>query len=234
MGHIGQVPEEIKTFYELALRDEVNVICEVGFNAGHSAAVFLEAKPTNVVFEFDLQNLKYSDPMELYFKERYGERFHMIKGSSFDSLPAFQAAGGRCDLMSVDGVHDSRTLTDLLNGIKLVGPGGIILSDDTSMESAVAVVEAWRKLIINEYVTDSTCLTGPIVGGIRKDWCYATVLKTTGAVDTEVIKPSNEVHINEQVKSAIKNLQVRPDGRVSISRHGLSGFPALHSLPLQL
>jgi predicted O-methyltransferase YrrM len=208
MGHIGQVPEEIRTFHQLASRPGVHVMCEIGFNAGHSAAVLLEAKPSNLLFEFDLQNLNYSSPMEAMFKSMYGSRFHLITGSSFDTLPAFLAAGGRCDLISIDGVHDSRVLTDMLNGVKLTGPGGIILVDDVSLEYAGGVVEAWRKMISHGYIRDSTCLTGPFVARVRKEWCYATVVKTTGDLDAEVLAPG-QASIPESALAAIKNLKVR-------------------------
>lgn len=95
MGHIAQVPTQVETYLQLARRPEVRIICEIGFNAGHSAAVFLSAKPDNVLVEFDVQTLPYSRPMEDWFKRNYGQRFHMVSASSIDSLPAFGAAGGR-------------------------------------------------------------------------------------------------------------------------------------------
>ena len=57
MGHVGQVIDEVKMLREYVKRPGVSTVCEVGFNAGHSAIALLSGQQTKLI-EFDKQDLQ--------------------------------------------------------------------------------------------------------------------------------------------------------------------------------
>ena len=107
--------------------------------------------------------------------------------------------------MSVDGMHDGMSATDMLNGIQLAGPGAILLADDVS-DSFPSVISFWGELLDAGYITGSTCIEGPMVGLYKKRWCYATVAKTSGSLDARAVKPNGQVKISEEVTAAVKRV----------------------------
>lgn len=54
LGSIGAHRHQIDFYYRAATNPAVRVICEVGFNAGHSTAVWLAANPIATIHSFDL------------------------------------------------------------------------------------------------------------------------------------------------------------------------------------
>ncbi len=69
-GHIGEVSAEVARYADIARgtgdaaasgpADNVSAICEIGFNAGHSAAVLLAANANATLYSFDLFWYPYS------------------------------------------------------------------------------------------------------------------------------------------------------------------------------
>ena len=57
MGHVGQVPKQVAAYKEAARKPGVSHVCEIGFNAGHSAMAFLHNNPLVKYTAFDLGNL---------------------------------------------------------------------------------------------------------------------------------------------------------------------------------
>ena len=112
-------------------------LTQVGFNAGHSSAVFLSSNPNSTLYSFDLFELPYSIRSRALFRRVFQGRYHSIKGYSQATLPWFRAAHGAkappCNIFSVDGRHDYEgVLSDLADAIGLTRVGGSILADDVS------------------------------------------------------------------------------------------------------
>jgi len=136
-GHSGLSVEDTVLHLGIAGATRPKVICEVGFNAGHSMATWLAA--SNIcevkIYAFDLGNHNYYRAAAALFKALLSPgQFEMIIGDSRNTLPQFyQKLGGRkCDLFHVDGGHlPGIPQSDAEFAAKLTNPGGIVIVDDT-------------------------------------------------------------------------------------------------------
>ncbi len=115
-------------------------ILEIGFNAGHSAMLFLCGRGTSEVdfTIFDLGDHKYVKPCMEYVRSQWpSARIEYIEGDSTKTLPAFAATKpehkGTYDVVHVDGGHDRHVvLSDVSVAIDLVKIGGLMILDDTN------------------------------------------------------------------------------------------------------
>lgn len=82
----------------LAQQGRANTICEVGFNAGLSSLLLLEAAPTAHVVSFDLGDMPWSGYAANALREAYPPRRFggAIFGPSAHTIPKFD---GKCDVM---------------------------------------------------------------------------------------------------------------------------------------
>merc|ERR1712037_761980 len=96
-------------YFHVARGPTVRNICEVGFNAGHSAAVFLNANPEAAVYSFDIGPFPYTRGNAELMEQLFDDRFEYIQGPSGDTVPEFhrQRPNVRCDVISVDGDHST-------------------------------------------------------------------------------------------------------------------------------
>lgn len=114
-------------------------ICEIGFNAGHSAVLLHEssAKDAHILF-FDLGNHSYMKPCYDYVKGEYTQSSEFIVGDSRETFLAYLSEHpedvGTYDLVHVDGGHEESVFqSDIQNSLKLVKKGGFIIVDDTQI-----------------------------------------------------------------------------------------------------
>lgn len=150
-GHSSELISERQMYMALARMPHVKRICEIGFNAGHSAALWLWANPTVEVVMFDLWFHKYtpvnfdflnSDAAAAMGLKNVRKRLTVHRGSSFDTVPKYAdamqcSASNRekcCDIVSVDGDHSFQSaLKDLDNMKRLANPlQHIALIDDSN------------------------------------------------------------------------------------------------------
>lgn len=151
-GSSLQLTYERQLYVRLAQMPNVRRICEIGFNAGHSAALWLLANPRAEVLMFDLWAHDYA-PLAEYFlrsklSERFGlsnvsRRFRIIKGSSLITVPAFFSAfpSEKCDLLSVDGGHSHAVaVADISNMRELRNRRfHVLVVDDTNCQQRYCV-----------------------------------------------------------------------------------------------
>lgn len=144
VGHSGDFREEQLLYVRLASLPCVRRICEIGFNAGHSAAIWLSANDHAEVLFFDLFDVAAGPPGERFLRESEelvdpDKRLRIIKGSSIDTLPAFASANPdvRCDLLIVDGGHAREVAyADMANFRQLArAEFHILVVDDTYCEA---------------------------------------------------------------------------------------------------
>ncbi len=115
-----------------------SLLLEVGFNAGHSALLALEANPRLSYIGIDIAFPKYTRPCADYMKSVYGERFDLLYGSSLDLLPKFadDPRAWHVDLVHIDGAHTERIANaDMQNTLALPAAPGLcrhMLADDTN------------------------------------------------------------------------------------------------------
>merc|ERR1719491_259370 len=113
----------------------VKTVCETGFNAGHSAMLWLNSNPDVRLFSFDLGSYPYSLPAAGFMQKEFPERFTFVQGDSSLTLPAFRIANPHvtCDVSVVDGGHTQPYVSyDILNFWHMTpGPQNIVIMDDT-------------------------------------------------------------------------------------------------------
>lgn len=84
------------------------VILNLGFNAGHSAAMLLWTFPTSFIYSFDLCGHTYTESADALIKEQFGQRHKLICGDSRFTLAEFLAdpdCPQNVAVVFVDGDH---------------------------------------------------------------------------------------------------------------------------------
>ena len=117
-------------------------LCEIGFNAGHSALLLLSECPNpDISFTiFDIGAHSYTRPCINYIYTKYPHtNLTYVEGDSLLTLPSFlQTKSEECgtyDVVHVDGGHSLECITsDFACATKLVRPGGIVIVDDTNVD----------------------------------------------------------------------------------------------------
>lgn len=109
-------------------------ICEIGFNAGHSAMLLLLASSATTFTVFDIGHHRYTQPCLNYIEHIFPQvAFEYIVGDSTLTMPT-QMNGRQetYDLVHVDGGHSEFCATsDMKHADILLKPGGIMVVDDT-------------------------------------------------------------------------------------------------------
>ena len=143
-GHSGSTIEERKIYASLARMSNVRRICEIGFNGGHSASLWLWANPEAEIVMFDIWDHDYAPLGEQFLLSEEARslgivnaasRLHIIKGNSLRTVTQFAAESPKtkCDLLSVDGGHSYNvSLADITHMHNLANPRfNTMLVDDT-------------------------------------------------------------------------------------------------------
>jgi len=156
-GHITSSRKALQMYFEIARAPIVHNICEVGFNAGHSTAIFLNANPRAKVWSWDLGQFDYTLRQVELAKQLFPERFHMTLGPSQSSIPEFHEMNPevKCDVFSVDGDHSTEgTYEDLKNFQKMANCRNWVLMDDAGWNSTNT---AWQKAKDDGILTQMEC-----------------------------------------------------------------------------
>lgn len=176
IGHIGEVRMEVRALMNLIHADSsIQHVCEVGFNAGHSAAVILSSKKNVRLTSLDLGILSWSQGMRERIMELFPGRFEYIQGDSSSTLPEFARRAGPenlCDLFLVDGGHTyQRAIEDFRNALDVLRPGGYLFADDHS-ESFPGVIKAWEEIEQEQLIQTLRCeRPSELSYGFNKGWC---------------------------------------------------------------
>jgi hypothetical protein len=141
-----------RNLYRLA--KESRKICEIGFNAGHSASLLMMGSQTSYgagaecVF-FDLGQHRYTTLCFEKLKQMMPSvSTAMYLGDSRVLLPRWIEANkdqmGTFDMVHVDGGHSMDcAASDLLCAVLLTRPGGVIVVDDVDSKEILPVVNTW-------------------------------------------------------------------------------------------
>jgi predicted O-methyltransferase YrrM len=128
-------------------------ICEIGFNAGHSALLFLLAAERESTFVFfDLGEHAYTRPCAEYV-ERIGMSLKCaditwVYGDSRTTMPRWIQTNPHSleafDVVHVDGGHSAECATsDLAFAYLLAKPQGLIIVDDIQSADIRAAINTW-------------------------------------------------------------------------------------------
>ena len=200
-GHSGQVVEEIEMLRgvvtsRLQNGRAVRTVCEVGFNAGHSATVWLHGLDTQLK-TFDVFRLPYSNASREFIDQQYSGRVEFISGPSQRTVPHYikrhrDGVAPACDVWFIDGDH-SRTAPeeDLRNALLVASDDAVIIADDCTGRFP-AVQRAWIKLLETGQIQDAwnRTLVAPPPGGV-KGWCVGRFARGAwrgggGAISTSI------------------------------------------------
>jgi len=132
-------PKQLNLFW--CGKQATSRICEIGFNAGHSAMLILLGRdntPINFTI-FDIGHHAYTKPCIEYIKNKFAHvNFEYIEGDSTITMPKWITKNndliGSYDVVHVDGGHFEHCFTnDIKNSSVLVRINGIIIVDDTNI-----------------------------------------------------------------------------------------------------
>eukprot|EP00966_Prymnesium_polylepis_P015267 353154-Prymnesium_polylepis.1 len=139
--------------------------CETGFNLGHSSLLALQAFPNITVHAFDIGGPAPAVSAAC-LRNTFGQRFHLHWGDSKVTVPAEAL---RCDVILIDGGHDSGVpAKDLANFRRHAAPGARLLMDDVHCKEphCEEPSAAWDDAVTSGWVSE----TGT---GARSKYGYA-------------------------------------------------------------
>lgn len=158
-GHSASYSDELRMYIQVSQNPCIKTICEIGFNAGHSALLWLHANPHAKVVFFDLYAFDYSSVGEAFIREQTylnPSRLTIHKGDSTKIVREVHASEPSlvCDLISVDGGHTHEiAVADLHNMYYLANPlFNILVVDDTNCNEKWCVDSAIRVAMSNNIV----------------------------------------------------------------------------------
>ena len=130
-GNCSQLPKQVRELTLMTCKPNLKIM-EIGFNAGHSAEVFL-SNGCHSLISFDLCSTDYVLVAKKYIDEKYPGKHVLIKGDSRETLPMFISLNPdiRFDVIFIDGGHDYEVVkSDLENCLKLSDSSTLIIVDD--------------------------------------------------------------------------------------------------------
>lgn len=136
-------------------------IMEIGFNAGHSAEVFLKNNSTLKLTSFDLGDHNYVLTSKEYIDAMYQNRHTLILGNSIITIPKYinDNPNKKFDVIFIDGGHDySIANADLENCMNLAHKNTVVIMDDTIYTSGwehgytIGPTKTWLEHIANNKI----------------------------------------------------------------------------------
>jgi predicted O-methyltransferase YrrM len=150
-GHSGV--RHLQFYRDTIAAGKIKRVCEIGFNAGHSAQCFLEADSDIHVLSFDLVSHPYVYYAKMYIDAKFPGRHILVAGTSAVSVPAYVAenpGSAKYDMIFIDGDHTrDGALADIRSMRALARPGTTVIIDNVAPHHGVGigVYKAWKEAI---------------------------------------------------------------------------------------
>lgn len=134
-GYCYTCPSQVLDLQNLCSNSNIKQIMEIGFNAGHSAHLFLSSNLNAELVSFDIGIHDYIPSAKMFIDKNYPQRHTLIYGDSHLTIPEFIEHNGnnkKFDLIFIDGSHDyEKSKSDFENCMKLAHLNTIVILDDT-------------------------------------------------------------------------------------------------------
>lgn len=132
-GYSQQVPMQVEDLIMLTNKPNIRVL-EIGFNAGHSAEIFLKYNKDLIVTSFDIGNHDYVASAKEYIDTTYPNRHELLLGDSRTTIPIYFENNKdiKFDVIFIDGGHEYEIAkADMDNCFNLSHSDTIVALDDT-------------------------------------------------------------------------------------------------------
>ena len=167
-GGSYQIGAQVARLRELVLKRAPKSIMEIGFNAGHSALLFLAITPPETkVVSFDLGEYAYVFAAKRYIDSVFPGRHTLVTGDSTVTIPKYEeqvahrmkdpntAPPLQFDLIFIDGGHQNDIpMKDILNSQRLARDGRTVVAiDDISRDPSrqahytIQPTKAWSQMV---------------------------------------------------------------------------------------
>jgi len=157
-----QVPEnnefheafEIKRKNIIAIAKKYNHITEIGFNAGHSAALMLSANPNLNLTSVDIGRYSYTVPCANIIQKYFPNKHKLILK---DSRKLDRDEINQSEVVIIDGGHDfANCLLDIALCVAYCKPGTLIVIDDYNYTPITEATSRFLSSLIlcNEFISD--------------------------------------------------------------------------------
>ena len=144
----------------LSMNSDIKNIFEIGFNAGHSADLFLKSNSECNVLSFDIGDHDYVKVAKEYIDKAYPNRHTLVLGDSTRTIPLYDNTT-KYDLIFIDGGHSYEIArADLLNCKRFAHKNTIVIMDDTiykkewEREYNIGPTRAWTEGIKNNTINE--------------------------------------------------------------------------------
>lgn len=143
--HLSSKRENLKKFAK-----NCSDVLEIGFNAGHSAAIFLHSNPYMTLTCVDIGFHKYTEVCYLHLKEIYGDRIQLIICDSKNMTHHLDERYYRkFDGVHVDGYHfNFHFVNDTMSVLKYLRDNALFIMDDVQDVS----IQSWVNIMQNTYL----------------------------------------------------------------------------------
>jgi predicted O-methyltransferase YrrM len=136
-GHCQQVSGQVRVMKAICKHTNIRNMLEIGFNAGHSANLILQANPHLHLTSYDIGDHEYTKIGKQYIDIMFPGRHTLVLGDSKVTVPKDTK---KYDAFFIDGGHDYETaLADILNCKVLANQSAIVLVDDVILTESMAV-----------------------------------------------------------------------------------------------
>ena len=144
-GYSQQCNEESIFLKNIVNNKSINTVMEIGFNAGHSAELFLSSNKNINLVSFDIGIHEYVNIGKKFIDRTYPGRHTLIIGNSLDTVPKYiKQENKKFDIIFIDGGHDYNVAkSDLFNCKKLAHNKTIVILDDTMNNNKW--IHSWNK-----------------------------------------------------------------------------------------